>query len=75
MGLQLRFNHGDRVIVIDSRGNHEARGVVLGRHASRHGAIYDVQPDGELSMSARIKGVPEVRLRRMGRPVLVKGAV
>ncbi len=75
MAYTLNFNHGDRVIVLDGRGNHEARGVVAGRHETRRGPRYDVQPVGKPSLSDRIVGVSEERLGPMCRPVLVKGAV
>jgi hypothetical protein len=73
MAYALRFNHGDRVIVLDHRGNHEARGTIAGRHETRSGASYDVQPLGEFSLSKRLVGIPEIRLRRTGM-TLVKGA-
>lgn len=73
MTYTLNFNHGDRVIVVDRHGNHEARGVVVGRHQTRQGPRYDVQPQGEYSLACRLVGLPEERLRRMGIS-LVKGA-
>lgn len=73
MTYNLKYSHGDRVIVLDSRGNHEARGVIAGRHETRHGPHYDVQPDGKPSLADRIIGIPEDRLRRAG-VSLVKGA-
>lgn len=72
MTYTLKFNHGDRVIVLDRRGNHEARGVVVGRHQTRQGPRYDVQPHGEPSLAERLVGIPEERLRRMSLS-LVKG--
>lgn len=74
MAYQMTFNHGDRVIVLDHRGNHEERGVIAGRHETRQGPRYDVQPDGKPSLCDRLIGLPEGRLRPVGRPVLVKGA-
>ncbi|MDY3551440.1 hypothetical protein R5W24_000516 [Gemmata sp. JC717] len=72
MTFTMNFNHGDRVIVVDRHGNHEVRGVILGRYETRKGSMYDVQPHGELSLSARLVGIPEDRLRHMGIS-LVKG--
>jgi hypothetical protein len=72
MTYNLNFIHGDRVIVVDRHGNHEARGIVVGRDRARQGPQYDVQPHGKLSLSDRLVGVPEERLRRMGIS-LVKG--
>jgi hypothetical protein len=70
-----KFNHGDTVIVADRHGNHEVRGKIVGRHMSSEGMIYDVQPGDEWSMSKRVCGVHEHRLRHAGKPVLVVGAV
>ncbi len=72
MSYHLTFRHGDRVIVLDRHGNHEIRGVVAGRHQTRQGPRYDVQPDGEPSLSGRLVGLPEAMLRRAG-VTLVKG--
>ena len=73
MTYDLKFSNGDRVIVVDSHGNHEARGVIAGRQDSRHGPRYDVQPDGKPSLVDRLVGVAEDRIRRVG-VALVKGA-
>lgn len=72
MTYDLKFNNRDRVIVTDCRGNHQARGVIVGRHDSRHGPHYDVQPDGKPSLADRLVGVPEERIRRVV-VTLVKG--
>ena len=70
MTFNLKYNHGDPVLVVDQLGTIEARGTIVGRHESRTGAIYDVQPAREYSMAKRVTGIPEERIVRMGRPYL-----
>lgn len=74
MAYQLNFHHGDQVVVLDDRGDHLCRGRIQGRAPTSAGPVYDVQPDKESSLSKRLVGVPESRLRVVGRPMLVKGA-
>jgi hypothetical protein len=62
-------NIGDEVMVYDSKGNYELRGVIMGVYASNP-PIYDVQPNRAESLSRRLCGIPESRLRSVGRPIL-----
>ena len=70
MTYNLKFHHGDRVLVIDHQGGIEARGSVVGRYDTRSGPYYDVQPDGEPSLTRRIAGLPEAKLMLLGKPYL-----
>lgn len=56
---------GDQVIVMDRRGQEECRGVIVGVHriVPPH---YDIQPFREQSMTGRVCGIPESRLRAYG---------
>jgi len=58
---------GDEVLMLDSRGNVELRGEIVGVYAC-HPPIYDLHPKREFSLSRRICGVPEWRLRSVCRP-------
>jgi hypothetical protein len=65
-----RLRHiGDEVMVYDARGNYEIRGVIVGRYACDP-PIYDVQPNRAESLTRRMCGVPESRLRSVGKPIL-----
>jgi hypothetical protein len=59
----MKFNHGDPVVIYDQRKRYDGKGVICGRHESRDGPIYDIQPEGELSLSERRRGIPEAQLR------------
>ena len=62
--------HGDEVMVFDSKGNYELRGVIVGRHKIVGGDyIFDIQPNRQESLSKRLCGVPESRLRSVSRPI------
>ncbi len=74
MTYTLKFNHGDRVLVLDWKGNIEARGTMVGRHDTRSGPHYDVQPLDELSLSKRLVGLPESRIMLLGKPYLAFNA-
>lgn len=69
MTRDTRFHHGSEVLVFDARGNYAARGRVVGVHRCVP-AVYDIQPDREASLSKRLCGIPEARLRAVGKPVL-----
>jgi hypothetical protein len=62
-------NHGDEVMVFDANGNYELRGVIVGVHRCDP-PHYDVQPSRAESLSRRICGIPESRLRSVGKPIL-----
>ena len=70
MTYDLAFHHHDRVLVTDGGGNILCRGTIRGRHQTRTGPHYDVQPWGEPSLSERLVGVPEARILRLGKPYL-----
>ena len=72
MTFLLPYNHGDRVIVLDRQGNHECRGRIQGRADTSSGPVYDIQPDGESSLSMRRTGIPASLLRPIGKLQLVK---
>lgn len=63
------FTHGQEVVVFDARGNYEFRGRVMGVHRCNP-TFYDVQPNREESLARRVCGIPEHRLRPIGRPYL-----
>lgn len=60
---------GDEVLVLDSKGNYEFRGVVVGVHRCES-PIYDVQPNRADSLSKRVCGISDSRLRSVGKPIL-----
>lgn len=61
-------NHGDEVIVLDRNGHYECRGYIVGRYACDP-PIYDVQPHRSESLSRRLCGIPETRLRNVDKRV------
>jgi hypothetical protein len=61
--MHHEFNHGDSVLVFDSKGAYDFRGVVIGRHDTRDGRQYSVRPENELSLSKSLHNLPEHRLR------------
>lgn len=63
------FHHGQEVLVYDHRGNYEFRGKVMGVHRCNP-YQYDVQPNQAESLARRVCGIPEGRLRAVGRPIL-----
>jgi hypothetical protein len=64
MTLSSPLQYGTYVCIIDRHGNIEDRGTIVGRHrVVGGGMIYDIQQRGERSMSKRICGVAENRIR------------
>jgi hypothetical protein len=63
------FHHGQEVVVLDRKGEYEFRGRVMGVHRCNP-TYYDVQPNHEESLAKRMCGIPETRLRPVGRPIL-----
>ena len=63
------FQHGQEVMVYDRHGNYEFRGKVMGVHRCNP-YQYDVQPNRAESLAKRVCGIPEERLRAVGRPYL-----
>ncbi|WP_020472402.1 hypothetical protein [Zavarzinella formosa] len=66
----MRFNQAQEVIVLDAKGEYECRGIIVGRSNSKLGITYDVMPNRAESMNKRMCGIPESRLRCMGKPIL-----
>jgi hypothetical protein len=62
-------HHGDEVLVFDAKGNYECRGVIVGVHRCEP-PHYDIQPNRQESLSRRICGIPESRLRSVGKAIL-----
>lgn len=62
-------NIGDQVMVFDTKGNYEFRGTIVGRYACDP-PLYDVQPDRAESLSRRLCGIQDARLRKVGRHIL-----
>ncbi len=61
----MTYNHNDYVTVYDRNGNMECRGKIKGVHQIVGGSIiYDIDPDYELSLSARLCGIAASRVRR-----------
>lgn len=59
-----RYTHGDQVIT-----DKDIQGAIVSVYAQWRGVdepVYDVQPNNERSMTARLCGVPESRLRAYG---------
>lgn len=52
------------------RGEYEFRGKIVGRAMTYLGMHYDVQPNRAESLAKRVCGIPEDRLRPVGKPVL-----
>ena len=65
MTFNMEFNHDDVVLVVDRNGKFDFRGKIAGRHDSNAGRRYDVQPEGEVSLSKRVNNLPEHQLRRV----------
>ncbi len=62
-------NIGDEVMVFDEHGNYELRGKIVGVHRISP-PIYDVHPNRAESLSKRICGIPESRLRSVAKQIL-----
>jgi hypothetical protein len=64
----LKFSHGEEVMVFDEHGIYECRGKVVGRYACAI-PLFDVQPNRSESLAKRMRAIPEHRLRRVSREV------
>jgi hypothetical protein len=62
-------HHGDEVMVFDSKGNYEFRGVIVGVHRCDP-PVYDIQPSRAETMAKRVCGIPAAQLRSVGKPIL-----
>ena len=67
--MSSAFQHGQEVMVFDQHGRYEFRGKVMGVHRCNP-YQYDVQPNREEGLARRICGIPENRLRAVGRPYM-----
>ena len=66
----MKFEQGQQVIVVDSRGEYEFRGMIVGRSNSMRGHSYDVMPLGAKGGSHRLPGLSESRIRAVAKPIL-----
>lgn len=71
MTFEMKFNHGDEVMVYDQYNSYLYRGKIHGRAPTNAGERYDIQPSGTYSLSERMHSIPKERLRLASAPVLV----
>lgn len=62
-------NIGDRVVVLDQRGEYLTRGTIFGVHRIDP-PHYDVAPYYEASMAKRLCSIPESRIRGVAKEYL-----
>lgn len=64
-----QWNIGDEVMVLDTAGNYELRGRIVGRYACGVN-LFDIQPNRAESLCKRLCGMPSTRLRTVSKPIL-----
>jgi hypothetical protein len=65
----MKFNHGDEVLVMSRQGEIECRGIIVARSDSWRGHTYDIQVNQTYKLCQRKCGIREDELRLVPKSV------